>query len=92
MLVATEYWKVYILTASLKILHPAYSFSNTLYNVPIWGRISTANSSPAFKVTFGCRTMPTPAGVPVMISVPAGKVVPCDMKLMIFAMLKIRSL
>ena len=56
------------------------------------GIISTANSSPALIVTFGFRTMPTPAGVPVMINVPGGSVVLCDKKLTSLGMLKIRSL
>lgn len=69
-----------------------FSFSKTLTNVPICGRISTANSSPALIVTLGFLTIPTPAGVPVMIKVPTGNVVPWERKLMIFGREKIRSL
>lgn len=36
--------------------------------------------------------MPTPAGVPVIITVPAGSVVPWDRKLISLGMLKMRSL
>lgn len=36
--------------------------------------------------------MPTPAGVPVIITVPAGSVVPWDRKLINLGMLKMRSL
>lgn len=43
-------------------------------------------------VTLGVHPAPTPAGVPVMMTVPAGKVVPCDKKLINFPMLKMRSL
>lgn len=56
------------------------------------GRISTANSSPSRTVTLGVHPAPTPAGVPVMITVPAGSVVPCDKKLISLPMLKMRSL
>lgn len=57
---------------------PHASFSNTLTSVPICGRISTANSSPPRSVTLGFLPIPTPAGVPVMMRVPAGRVVPWD--------------
>ena len=56
------------------------------------GRISTANSSPSRMVTLGLHPVPTPAGVPVMMTVPAGSVVPCDKKLINLPILKIRSL
>ena len=42
--------------------------------------------------TLGSLPAPTPAGVPVMMTVPTGRVVPCDRKLTISAMLKMRSL
>jgi len=54
--------------------------------------ISTANSSPAFKVSLGVLPIPTPAGVPVMMTVPAGRVVLWERKLTSFGMPKIRSL
>lgn len=75
-------------------LNPAQlsSFSNKLTKVPICGRISTANSSPRRSVTLGSLPTPTPAGVPVMMTVPAGSVVPCDRKLTSLGMLKMRSL
>jgi hypothetical protein len=56
------------------------------------GKISTANSSPALTDTGGLRLTPTPAGVPVKMTVPACRVVPCDRKLMSLGMLKMRSL
>jgi hypothetical protein len=43
-------------------------------------------------VTLGALPAPTPAGVPVMMRVPLGRVVSCERKLTIFAMEKIRSL
>lgn len=69
-----------------------YSFSKLLTNVPICGRISTLNSSPCESVSLGFLPMPTPAGVPVIMTVPAGRVVPCDKKLTSFGTLKMRSL
>ena len=44
------------------------SSSNMFTNVPMCGRTSTANSSPAFKNLLV--PIPTPAGVPVTIVVP----------------------
>ena len=58
----------------------------------MYGKISTANSSPALTDTGGLRLIPTPAGVPVKIIVPACRVVLCDRKLMSLGMLKMRSL
>jgi len=69
-----------------------YSFTNLLTSVPIYGRISTANSSPSLTDTLGVLPTPTPAGVPVRMIVPAGSVVPVDRKLMSLGMLKIESL
>lgn len=69
-----------------------YSFSKRLTSVPICGRISTLNSSPCSRFSLGFFPMPTPAGVPVMITVPAGNVVPWDRKLINLGMLKMRSL
>lgn len=69
-----------------------YSFSKVLTSVPICGRISTLNSSPWERVSLGFLPMPTPAGVPVIMTVPAGRVVPCDKKLTSFGTLKMRSL
>lgn len=69
-----------------------FSFSNTLTNVPMCGRISTRNSSPSRSVTLGFFPSPTPAGVPVMMTVPAGRVVLCDRKLTSFGTLKMKSL
>ncbi len=43
-------------------------------------------------LTFGFLIKPTPAGVPVMITVPAGRVVPRERKLISSGMLNIRSL
>lgn len=43
-------------------------------------------------VTLGVHPTPTPAGVPVMMTVPAGRVVPCDKELISFPILKMRSL
>lgn len=54
------------------------SFTNLLTKLPIYGNISTVNSSPAFNVPFGSLFNPTPAGVPVTITVPAGSVVDWD--------------
>jgi hypothetical protein len=68
------------------------SFTNLLISVPMCGKISTANSSPALTVTGGLRLTSTPAGVPVKMIVPACRVVPCDRKLMSLGMLKMRSL
>ena len=50
------------------------------------------NSSPSPRNTGGFRPPPTPAGVPVMMTVPLGKVVPDETKLTISATEKIRSL
>ena len=69
-----------------------FSFSKVLIKVPMCGRISTTNSSPSFKVTLGLAPVPTPAGVPVIMTVPAGSVVPCDKKLISLLTLKMRSL
>ena len=55
------------------------------------GRISTLNSSPGFNVYLGFLAKPTPAGVPVIMTVPGGRVVPCDKNDTIFGMLKIKS-
>lgn len=68
------------------------SFLNVLTKVPICGKISTLNSSPAWRFSLGFFPIPTPAGVPVIMTVPAGRVVPWDRKLISFGMLKIRSL
>jgi hypothetical protein len=43
-------------------------------------------------VTLGVHPAPNPAGVPVMMTVPAGRVVLCDRKLISLPMLKMRSL
>ena len=69
-----------------------HAFLKTFTRVPMCGRISTANSSPSRILTAGSRPAPTPAGVPVMITVPGGSVVPCETKLTSFAMEKIKSL
>lgn len=61
-------------------------------NVPTCGSNSTANSSPAFKNSFGFFAAPTPGGVPVKMIVPAGRVVPCERKLISLGTLKLRSL
>lgn len=63
-----------------------------MINVPTCGSSSTANVSPALKVSLGFRAAPTPGGVPVKINVPAGRVVPWLRKLTIFGTLKMRSL
>lgn len=68
------------------------SFSKTLMRVPIWGLILTSNLSPSRSLTLGVFPAPTPAGVPVMMTVPAGNVVPCDKKLTSLGTLKMRSL
>lgn len=44
-----------------------FSSSKTLYKLPIWGRISTTNSSPPCRVSLGLRPQPMPAGVPVIL-------------------------
>lgn len=62
-----------------------------LMRVPTCGSNSTANSSPALMNSFGVLAAPTPGGVPVKMIVPAGKVVPCDKKLINFGTEKIRS-
>lgn len=69
-----------------------YSFSNVLTSVPMCGRISTENVSPCLRVTFGFLPTPTPAGVPVMMTVPGCRVVPCERKLTSSGTLKMRSL
>ena len=69
-----------------------HSFSILLIRVPTYGATSTSNVSPCFNVTFGFLLNPTPAGVPVSISVPGLSVVPCDRKLMTFGISKIKSL
>jgi hypothetical protein len=60
--------------------------------VPIYGKISTANSSPSLKYSLGSNEKPTPAGVPVKIIVPGWRVVPFDRKEMICGTEKMRSL
>lgn len=70
----------------------AHSFSNLFTNVPTRGKISTWNSSPALRLTGGFRLTPTPAGVPVTMTVPGVSVVPWDRKLTSFGTLKMRSL
>ena len=77
---------------TLRRLFVSYSFSKTLTNVPMCGRISTANSSLCRSVTLGLLPTPTPAGVPVIMTVPAGRVVPCDKKLTSLEIPKMRSL
>lgn len=69
-----------------------HSFWNILTKVPICGRISTWNSSPASSLSLGVLPIPTPAGVPVIMTVPAGRVVPCERKAMSWGIPKIRSL
>ena len=69
-----------------------FSSSKTVVMVPTYGKTSTENSSPSFKNCGGFIPAATPAGVPVKIVQPAGRVVPCERKLMIFGTLKIRSL
>ena len=56
------------------------------------GKISTLNSSPAWTFSLGFFPIPTPAGVPVIMTVPEGRVVPWERKLMSLGMLKMRSL
>jgi len=68
-----------------------FSASKVLTKVPIYGKISTLNSSPGFNVYFGFLAKPTPAGVPVIITVPGGRVVDCDKNEMILGIEKIRS-
>lgn len=68
------------------------SFLKTLINVPMNGLMVTWNSSPSLIVTFGFLTMPTPAGVPVRMTVPAGNVVLWERKLMSWGMENIMSL
>lgn len=75
-----------------KIMYPAYSFSNFVIKVPMCGVTSIENSSPALRYSFGSRPPPTPGGVPVRITVPAGRVVPWVKKATIFCTLKIISL
>lgn len=58
----------------------------------MYGCTSTANSSPSRRYSCGFFPAPTPAGVPVMMTVPAGSVVPCERKLTIFGISKIKSL
>jgi hypothetical protein len=67
-------------------------FSNFVTSVPMWGKISTANSSPSLRYSFGENEKPTPAGVPVRIIVPGRRVVPCERKDTTFGTEKIRSL
>ena len=43
-------------------------------------------SEPSFKYDGGCLLAPIPAGVPVKITVPAGKVVPCSRVRQCFAL------
>lgn len=66
--------------------------TNLVVNVPIPGRISTENSSPSRRYSFGEKPWPTPAGVPVKMIVPALSVVPCERKLTILGTEKIKSL
>ena len=68
------------------------SCSKILGRGPIWGRISTAYSSPWLRASLGVRPIPTPEGVPVMMTVPGGRVVPWDSQLMILGTEKIKSL
>jgi hypothetical protein len=68
------------------------SFTNFVVRVPIDGNISTENSSPSCRYSFGSKLCPTPAGVPVRIMVPGFKVVPWEQKLTIFGTEKIKSL
>jgi len=68
------------------------SFSNLLNNVPTCGSISTEKTSPCLMATLGLRPAPTPAGVPVTMTVPARRVVPWDRKLTILGTSKMRSL
>lgn len=56
------------------------------------GVISTRNSSPWRSVTLGVLATPTPAGVPVMMTVPGARVVLWERKLTMRAMEKMRSL
>jgi hypothetical protein len=53
-----------------------YSASKMFMSVPIYGRISTVNLSPGLRVIFGFLLTPMLAGVSVIITVPAGRVVP----------------
>lgn len=63
-----------------------------MYRLPICGWISTTNSSPSCSSSCGLCANPTPAGVPVMITVPLGSVVPWERKLTICSTEKMRSL
>lgn len=67
-------------------------FSNFVTSVPMYGKISTANSSPSRKYSLGSYPNPTPAGVPVRMMVPGRSVVPCERKETIFGTEKMRSL
>lgn len=60
------------------------------FRVPI-GFTSTSISSPSCSWHLGFWNQPTPAGVPVMIAVPAGIVVPCDTKLSSSSTAKMKS-
>lgn len=74
------------------VMNSLFSFSKMLVSVPMCGRISTANSSRCLRASFGVLPIPTPAGVPVTMTVPGGRVVPCDSQLIIFGTEKMRSL
>ena len=80
----------YIFEDANLVIH--YWFSNFVINVPTCGCNTTANSSPTFKNSLGFFAAPTPGGVPVRMMVPAGRVVPCERKLISWGTLKIRSL
>ena len=54
--------------------------------------ISQVTVSPGFKKFGGTKPMPTPAGVPVAIMVPAFSVIPCDNSEIMCAISKISRL
>lgn len=70
-----------------------YSFLNWVIKVPICGSNKTRNSSPSLmNWGEGFFAAPTPGGVPVIMTVPAGRVVPWERKAMSWGTVKIMSL